>query len=97
MPHDEPTTAEILPFPLRPEDRIRRALTRLQDALAEQKVAVGEFRADLSRLSIAVVQLDGTVQQYRGALASTANGLQQASSTLREAESRAVALLKIGA
>jgi ABC-type transporter Mla subunit MlaD len=63
--------ADILAFPQKPEDRLRAALRRLDDALAEQKLAFTEFRTNLAALGGAVNGLEGSLHQYRDSLAAT--------------------------
>ena len=87
------STAELLSFPLRPEDRLRRALRKLEDALTEQGVAVAGFRADLSALSTAVVGLDHSMQDYRGKLGEAADAAARAQEEARKLEARAEAML----
>jgi len=64
--------ADILSFPTKPEDRLRAALRRLDDALTEQKLAFTEFRTNLAALGGAVSGLDQSLQSYRSNLAETA-------------------------
>ncbi len=90
----EPSSAELLSFPSRPEDRLRRALRKLEAALREQGVAVSEFRADLKTLSSSVMGLDMTMQAYRGRLADAAGAATQANDAARRLEARADAMLR---
>ncbi|MBX9700818.1 MAG: hypothetical protein K2X74_15380 [Acetobacteraceae bacterium] len=62
------TTNDIITFPDRPEDRLRLALRRLDDALAEQRAAVGAWRAELGGLAEATAQLDGSLTEFHGQL-----------------------------
>ncbi|MBV1798624.1 hypothetical protein [Siccirubricoccus sp. G192] len=61
-----PCSSEILPFPIRPDDRLRRALRQLDLALAEQRQAVAGLRGELARLGEAVCGLDDSLGQFRG-------------------------------
>jgi chromosome segregation ATPase len=90
----EPNTAEMLAFPSRPEDRLRRALRKLEAALRDQGVAVSEFRADLKTLSSSVVGLDMSMQEFRGRLAEAAGAANQANDAARRLEARADTLLR---
>ncbi len=90
---NETTTAELLAFPTRPEDRLRRALRKLEDALHDQGVAVAGFRADLSSLSAAVVGLDSSMHDYRGRLTEASGAANQARDAARRLENRAEAML----
>ena len=87
------STAELLPFPSRPEDRLRRALRKLETALTEQGVAIAGFRADLSALSTAVVGLDRSMTDYRGKLGEAATAAGRAQEEARKLEARAEAML----
>lgn len=58
-----------LPFPLRPEDRLRLALRDLETALDGQARAVADFRADLAVLGQALGSLQDGLHNYRGRLA----------------------------
>ncbi len=87
------SSAELLSFPSRPEDRLRRALRKLEAALTEQGVAVAGFRADLSALSTAVVGLDHSMQDYRGKLGEAASAAGRAKEEARRLEARAEAML----
>lgn len=64
---------EILTFPERPEDRLRLALRRLDEALAEQHEAVSAWRGELSGLAQATARLDGSLQDFRGNLQTLAS------------------------
>lgn len=89
----ETPTAELLAFPSRPEDRLRRALRKLEAALQEQGVAVAGFRADLTALSSAVVGLDSSLHAYRSRLAEAAGAADQAHDAARRLEARAELML----
>jgi uncharacterized coiled-coil protein SlyX len=86
--------AELLAFPSRPADRLRRALRRLEIAVAEQGVAVEEFRTDLSALSSAVAGLDASMQTYRDRLNDTAGATRQAQTAARRMDALAEAMLR---
>lgn len=60
--------AQILPFQVSPDQRLRAALIDLESALAEQGLAVAAFRAGLQQLSGAVQGLGGAVGGYRQTL-----------------------------
>lgn len=92
-PGPKARTAEVLAFPERPEDRLRRALRRLEGALLEQGQAVAAFRSDLAALSVAVVGLDGTLQAYRANLGTAATEAERARDAARRLEARAEAML----
>jgi hypothetical protein len=90
----EAPSAELIAFPNRPEDRLRRALRKLEAALQEQGVAVSGFRADLTALSSAVVGLDTSLQTYRSRLAEAAGAADQAHDAAIRLEARADQMLR---
>ena len=57
--------ATIISFPARDEDRLRHALRRLDEALAEQREAVGAWRGELSSLATVTARLDGSLAAFR--------------------------------
>lgn len=81
--------ADILPFPHQPEDRLRVALRRLDDALIEQKLAFTEFRANLGALGGAVAGLKGSVHAYQDTLAATRADLARSHDAARRLEATA--------
>jgi hypothetical protein len=76
MSEPMPVTAEIIAFPMRrpapPKDdgqeRLRRALAGLDDAVAGQRAAVAAWRSALADLGTAVSGLDDSLRRYRGNL-----------------------------
>lgn len=74
----------LLPFPDTPERRLRRALGALDAALAEQRNAVAEFRAQIDGLRDAVAKLDGSTHALRGSLAGAAENTARAQAAARE-------------
>lgn len=87
------TEAEIVTFPRRPDDRLRLALRSLDEALAEQRAAVAEFRASLADLSEAVGGLDQGFAHYRAALDQAATETARATEAARQLEATAAALI----
>jgi len=81
--------ADILSFPIKPEDRLRAALRRLDDALREQKLAFTEFRTNLAALGGAVSSLDQSLQTYRSTLAETALNVAASHASARQLEETA--------
>jgi hypothetical protein len=65
-------------FPQRPEDRLRLALRRLDEAIAEQSDATAGLRAAIGDLSTTMARLGQSVAGYRGALDSTAAEIERA-------------------
>jgi hypothetical protein len=90
-----PCSSEILPFPTRPDDRLRHALRQLDLALAEQRQAVAGLRGELARLGEAVCGLDDSLGQFRGALGSTAAELARAGQEAQRLEATASAMLAL--
>lgn len=82
-------SADILPFVQPPEDRLRAALRNLESALAEQKLAFTEFRANLAALGGAVAGLETSVQDYAETLAATAEDVRAANAAARRLEASA--------
>ena len=81
--------ADILPFPQKPDDRLRAALRLLDQALAEQKRAVVEFRVNLAALGGAVAGLETSMETYRGSLTQTSDGVQAARDAAHRLEATA--------
>ena len=67
-------TATIIPFSTHRysrgsddgQERLRRALIGLDEALVEQRAAVANWRSALSELSVVVSRLGESLQGYRG-------------------------------
>jgi ABC-type transporter Mla subunit MlaD len=76
MSEPTPVTAEIIAFPLRRpappkndgQERLRRALVGLDNAVAGQRAAVAAWRNTLADLSTVVSSLGDSLQRYRGNL-----------------------------
>jgi signal transduction histidine kinase len=90
-------TAAILPFPEKPEDRLRRALRALDAALAEQGAAVAglrlRLRHELGALSGAVDGLGTSLQAYSRGLTETQEAALGAHAEARRLEATADAML----
>ena len=67
-----PATAELIAYPDSTERRLRRALRKLDAALADQREAVAEFRSQLGALNGAVISLGDRAASLRNALAGAA-------------------------
>ena len=75
-PSRHPVTAEIIPFPSRRprssaddgQERLRRALAGLDEAVAGQRAAVAAWRGALADLGTVVSGLGDSLQRYRGNL-----------------------------
>ncbi|WP_043364468.1 hypothetical protein [Belnapia sp. F-4-1] len=86
-------TADILPFPEKPEDRLRRALRTLDAALDEQRAAVAGLRRELGALSGAVAGLGTSLQAYSRGLADTQEAVLGAHAEARRLDATADAML----
>ena len=74
MPTDP--TADIIPFPVAAvPDRLTRALTRLEDALALQQEAVANWRLRLELLRGSVSRLENSLHCYENDLDSLQDAL----------------------
>jgi outer membrane murein-binding lipoprotein Lpp len=76
-------SAEIIAFPLpviSPQERLARALTKLDAALAEQREAVGAWRERMGDLQSTMSQLGQSVQALNGSL----NGLAERNQAARD-------------
>ena len=79
----------VTAFPQRPEDRLRLALRRLDEAVAEQSHAFAGLRAAIGDLSVTMGRLGSNVQGYRAALDSTAAEIERALAAARRLEKTA--------
>ncbi len=86
-------TVEILPFPEKPGDRLRRALRALDAALTEQGAAVAGLRRELGALFGAVEDLGGSLESYRHSLAEAQDAALGAHAEARRLEATADAML----
>ncbi|WP_170979177.1 hypothetical protein [Roseomonas sp. HF4] len=77
------TQSSIAVFPTRPEDRLRLALRRLDEAIGEQSDAVAGLREAIGDLSGTMARLGASVVGYRGALDSTALEIERALASAR--------------
>lgn len=76
MSDPTPVTADVIPFPLRQrattqddgQERLRRALVKLDNAITGQRAAVATWRATLADLSTVVSGLGESLQRCRGSL-----------------------------
>jgi carbohydrate-selective porin OprB len=89
-------TPEPLPFPARPEDRLRLALRSLEAALAEQASAVAQFRASIGALGGAVSELERGMVTFRGELTGLALDVAEAGEQARRLERTADIWLQDG-
>lgn len=94
MPHADAPLAEVTPssvalFPKRPEDRLRLALRRLEEALGEQSQAATGLRQAIGDLSGTMARLGEGVAGYRAALDTTAAEIERALASARTLEATA--------
>ncbi|MBR0681618.1 hypothetical protein GXW74_14065 [Roseomonas eburnea] len=87
--HEPATSASIASFPLRPEDRLRLALRRLDEAIGEQATATAGLRQAIGDLSRTMSRLGDSVVGYRGALDSTAAEIERALAAARTLQATA--------
>jgi ABC-type transporter Mla subunit MlaD len=86
-------TADILLFPtpakaeaLSPDQRLAQALVSLNEALAQQRVAVVAWREVLSELRTASTSLHDSVQRYRANLRTLGNSVSSLQAKARSLE-----------
>ncbi len=79
-------TSAVLSFPQAPQDRLRLALRRLQDALDAQAEAVREFRTQIGALRQAATVLDISLGNYQSALTDVKVELVHAKAAVRSLE-----------
>jgi septal ring factor EnvC (AmiA/AmiB activator) len=87
LPSETPQGVAL--FPQRPEDRLRLALHRLNEAIAEQSDATAGLRAAIGDLSTTMARLGQSVAGYRGALDSTAAEIERALAASRTLQATA--------
>jgi hypothetical protein len=92
----EQRSAEIIPFPIRRAangpQRLQRALTGLDGALADQRQAIMQWRGAVGELQGSVRRLGGSVQLYQARLLA----LRQKIGVLHDEASRQAAQFEDG-
>ncbi|BDG72775.1 hypothetical protein [Roseomonas fluvialis] len=83
------TQAAVALFPQRPEDRLRLALRRLDEAVAEQSDATAGLKAAIGDLSRTMARLGTSVTGYRSALDTTAAEIERALAASRTLQATA--------
>lgn len=68
----------VFAFPHTSHDRLRLSLRRLEQAVAEQRAAIGDFRRSLRELREATAGLEGSLARYQQNLGDTAGQLRLA-------------------
>ena len=102
MSEQTSVTAEIIPFPSRRpaptaddgQERLRRALAGLDEALAGQRAAFAAWRGALGELSTVVSGLGDSMQRYCGsldALGTSVAGLHAQAEQLEQTADAALA------
>jgi len=84
--------AIILDFPGRPEDRLRIALRRLDEALDAQRAALGAWRGELDELAAATDGLEGSLASFRDGLDTLAVAVRDADAEARRLERTAATM-----
>lgn len=88
LPEDT-KAAEIVAFPQRPQDRLRIALHKLDEALRAQARATADFRAAMGELKVKVGGMQTGVTAYRDALDRTAAEIDRAVKKAKELQETA--------
>ena len=94
--HDTATagaTRAVAAFPQRPEDRLRLALRRLEEAIGEQSMAAASLRDAVGELARGLSRLGRSVEDFRGALDSTAREVARARVAARRLEATAARMV----
>jgi len=89
LPAAVPGLGTVARFPQRPEDRLRLALRRLEDALDDQSAATRGLREALAELSGTMARLGASVARYRAVLDTTAIEVERALASARTLEATA--------
>ena len=85
----EPKAAEIFAFPQRPQDRLRVALHKLDEALRAQARATSDFRSAMGELKSKVGGMQDGMANYRDALDRTATEIDRAVKKAKELQETA--------
>jgi len=91
LPETQAKAAGIVAFPQRPQDRLRIALPKLDEALCAQARATSDFRSAMGELKSKVGGMQDGMMAYRDALDRTATEIDRAvkkAKELRETERR---------
>ncbi len=86
---------DLIAFPHRPDDRMRLALRRLDEALEEQRTAVAAWRAEIGLLAGATRGLDDSLQEFRHGLGDLAGAARQAQEEAARLERTAEAMAAV--
>ena len=89
LPETEAKAAEIVAFPQRPQDRLRIALHKLDEALRAQARATADFRNAMGELKTKVGGMQTGMLAYRDALDRTATEIDRAVKKAKELQETA--------
>jgi predicted RNase H-like nuclease (RuvC/YqgF family) len=89
LPTPEAKAAEIVTFPQRPQDRLRIALHKLDEALRAQARATSDFRSAMGDLKSKVGGMQDGMVAYRDALDRTATEIDRAVKKAKELQETA--------
>ena len=89
FPATEAKAAEIVAFPQRPQDRLRIALHKLDEALRAQARATSDFRSAMGELKTKVGGMQDGILAYRDALDRTATQIDRAVKKAKELQDTA--------
>ena len=67
------SSAEIIAFPCKPQDRLQRALAALDVALEGQRAAMASWRAEIRALKGAIGSLGESLHEYNASLEGIAS------------------------
>lgn len=93
---EERKIAEVVAFPQKPQDRLRIALLKLDDALRAQARATADFRAAMGDLKSKVGGMQSGMQSYREALDRTASEIDRAVKKAKELQETAQRMVPQG-
>ncbi len=89
LPTPEAKAAEIVTFAQRPQDRLRIALHKLDEALRAQARATSDFRSAMGDLKSKVGGMQDGMVAYRDALDRTATEIDRAVKKAKELQETA--------
>lgn len=92
---EAPRDAVLLAFPDSGERRLRIALRKVDDALAEQRLAVAGFRAQLASLQQAVIGLGESAEALNASLGDAAEETTRAQAQASRLQATAEAMARL--
>jgi chromosome segregation ATPase len=96
LPETEAKAAEVFAFPQRPQDRLRIALHKLDEALRAQARAASDFRSTMGELKSKVGGMQDGMVAYRDALDRTATEIDRAVKKAKELQETAQRMVPQG-